>query len=285
MYFFSITLVAMCAAATLFALSAMYSAIQGVPYFLDSEIPAAVFLGLHLLITDPSTSPRSLVGKAIFGVLYGVGVFLLYALLGWLGAPTFYDKLLCVPLLNLSVIGIDRLAQKIHSLTPWRPKWNALGFNLRYMAVWIVFFLGMTLLHKTDGMHVGDSLPFWRQACAENRVSACERMLLLQESYCRNGAAWACNELGIHYRRGEIETKNDDKAMAFFSRSCELRFLPACENILHSETALQDHPKTLDLRLMLREGGQNLMTMSEPELMARACKHGWLYACDSVSAP
>ena len=81
----------------------------GVPYFVDSEIPTAVFLGLHLLVTDPSTSPRTPLGRAIFGVLYGLGVFALYALLGALGLPTFYDKLLCVPLLNLAGAG-DRSA-------------------------------------------------------------------------------------------------------------------------------------------------------------------------------
>ena len=48
----------------------------------------AVFLGLHLLITDPSTSPRTVAGKTIFGALYGVGVFALYALLGATGSPT-----------------------------------------------------------------------------------------------------------------------------------------------------------------------------------------------------
>ena len=57
------------------------SPLTGVPYFVDSEIPSAVFLGLHLLVTDPSTSPRTPLGRAIFGVLYGVGVFALYALL------------------------------------------------------------------------------------------------------------------------------------------------------------------------------------------------------------
>ena len=59
MYFFSITLVSGAAAMVLFGLSALYTSLTGVPYFLDSEIPAAVFLGLHLLVTDPSTSPRS----------------------------------------------------------------------------------------------------------------------------------------------------------------------------------------------------------------------------------
>ena len=103
MYFFSVTLVAASAAATLFSLSALYQSMTGVPYFLDSEIPSAVFLGLHLLVTDPSTSPRTPLGRLFFGILYGLGVFGLYSLLGAMGAPTFYDKLMCVPLLNLSV--------------------------------------------------------------------------------------------------------------------------------------------------------------------------------------
>ena len=92
MYFFSITLVAGSAAVVLFALSALYASLTGVPYFLDSDIPAAVFLGLHLLITDPSTSPRTPPGKLLFGALYGAGVFGLYMILGAAGAPTFYDK-------------------------------------------------------------------------------------------------------------------------------------------------------------------------------------------------
>ena len=71
--YISITLITGSAAAVLFGLSALYAALTGVPYFLDSEIPAAVFLGLHLLITDPSTSPRTSLGKTLFGVLYGFG--------------------------------------------------------------------------------------------------------------------------------------------------------------------------------------------------------------------
>jgi hypothetical protein len=40
----------------------------------------------------------------------------------------------------------------------------------------------------------------------------------------------------------------------------------------------------LDLRLLLREGGQNLMTLSEPELMERACEHDWAFACTSAES-
>ena len=113
MYFFSTTYVTASAAATLFGASALYGAVTGVPYFIDTEIPSAVFLGLHLLVTDPSTSPRTPLGRVIFGVAYGAGVFALYAILGALGVPTFYDKLLCVPLLNLLVPSIDRLVARI----------------------------------------------------------------------------------------------------------------------------------------------------------------------------
>ena len=175
MYFFSITLVAGSAAIVLFGSSALYSMLMGTPYFVDSEIPTAVFLGLHLLVTDPSTSPRTRTGKLLFGVLYGVGVFGLYALLGGIGVPTFYDKLLCVPLLNLSVKGIDRLVGSLsdrsglsHSQIMWRPQ----TINLSYMAVWILFFGLMTLQGSTDGMHRGDAIPFWEQACTDGRRGA-----------------------------------------------------------------------------------------------------------------
>jgi len=35
----------------------------------------------------------------------------------------------------------------------------------------------------------------------------------------------------------------------------------------------------LDLRLLLREGGLNLMNESLDDLYARACNHDWIFAC------
>ena len=282
MYFFSITLVASMAAITLFGVSALYSASTGVPYFLDSEIPAAVFLGLHLLITDPSTSPRTPLGKTFFGVLYALGVFGLYTLLGAMGEPTFYDKLLVVPLLNLSVIAIDRAVRSIHStalLNVWKESWLGGRANLAHMSIWIVLFASMSLLGKTDGKHQGDSLPFWEQACADNLSNACGRMLQLEATYCADNAAWACNEIGAHYREGIITQFNQELSMAYFSRGCELKFRAACLNILDTELVTREVPHELDLRLLLREGGQNLMTLSEQELYERACEHDWVFAC------
>jgi hypothetical protein len=45
----------------------------------------------------------------------------------------------------------------------------------------------------------------------------------------------------------------------------------------------QTDPRTFDLRLLLREGGLNLLEMPEPELYERACRHGWTFACGKAS--
>ncbi len=302
MHFFSITLVAGTAALVLFSASGAWSAWSGVPYFIDSEIPAAVFLGLHLLVTDPSTSPRTPLGKAIFGALYGVGVFGLYALLGAFGAPTFYDKLLCVPLLNLSVRAIDHFVRTVRPVgagaaTSSAPRstadaahgWQRLLVpvgrpNLAHMAVWIVFFGVMTATGRTDGRHTGDALPFWEEACAENRRTACARLVSIESTYCRDNSAWACNELGIHYSTGDVVTADARRGTEYFARACELRYQPACLNLLGPERTARTDPRPLDLRLLLREGGLNLMQMSEPELLRRACAHDWGFACGRTAS-
>lgn len=287
MYFFSITPVTAMAALTLFGGSLIYTAIAGVPYFVDSDVPSAVFLGLHLLVTDPSTSPRTPLGRAIFGTLYGLGVFGLYALLGALGMPTFYDKLLCVPLLNLAVPWIDRTVRGIGT----RPLLHTLGLdpplgraNLAHMAVWVGIFGVMTMVGAADGMHKGDALPFWEQACAAGRPQACQRLLRIEASYCGDNAGWACNELGRHYTEGRLVPRDDERAFAYFSRACEARFQAGCVNLLDSSETSRANPRAIDLRLLLREGGPNLMEMPAADLYARACRHGWQFACGTPTA-
>jgi hypothetical protein len=286
MYFFSITTVTAGAAMTLVGLSALYYAITGVPYFLDSDIPSAVFLGLHLLVTDPSTSPRTPLGRVIFGIGYGVGVFALYSLLSAMGLPTFYDKLMCVPLLNLLVQRIDAFVKSIgrpailHALALDGPLGRG---NLAHMAVWIAFFALMTTTGSADGMHRGDSLPFWQQACAADKPRACERLLRIEASYCSYNAGWACNELGRHHLEGRIVSADPERATLYFSRACEGRFQAGCVNLLDSSTISQTNPRPFDLRLLLREGGPNLLDMPEPELYQRACKHGWAFACNRAA--
>jgi hypothetical protein len=214
-------------------------------------------------------------------------VFSLYALLGTMGAPTFYDKLLCVPLLNLCVPSIDRAVRAIGD----RPVLARIGLggvagrsNLAHIGTWMVFFGVMTATGRTDGRHVGDSLPFWEEACEAGRVNACSRLLQLETTYCRDGSGWACNELGGHYLQGTITAADPDVAFASFARACEVRFQAGCVNLLEADRFRHSNPRSVDLRLLLREGGLNLLDMPEPNLYARACDHGWSFACGQGAA-
>ena len=191
-----------------------------------------------------------------------------------------------MPLLNLSVQRIDRLVRAIgtnailHRLGLDGPLGRA---NLAHMAAWILFFGAMTAVGATDGMHRGDTLPFWEQACQDNRRNACARLIQLEANYCGDNAGWACNELGRHYKEGTIVAADSERALINFSRACELRFQPGCLNLLDPETVSEARPRALDLRLLLREAGRNLIDMPEPELYARACTHGWTFACERIS--
>ena len=87
--------------------------------------------------------------------------------------PTFYDKLLQVPLLNLSIQGIDWAARSrfLCWLDPWlwadgsRPA----GRNVAYMSIWTLVFIVLSATGAVGDNHPGQWLPFWRQACQDGR--------------------------------------------------------------------------------------------------------------------
>ncbi|MYI75110.1 MAG: tetratricopeptide repeat protein [Acidobacteria bacterium] len=110
-------------------------------------VPIAAFLGMHLLFNDPSTSPRTELGRIIFGVLYGLSVIVLFGVLEQAGIPTHYDKLLAVPVLNLLIKGIDAAARSdlLQRLDPARLGAGLLPRrrHLAYVAVWTVVFTAM----------------------------------------------------------------------------------------------------------------------------------------------
>ena len=55
--------------------------------------------------------------------------------------------------------------------------------------------------------------------------------------------------------------------------------MAACQNLLRGDALYRPPPGDLDLRLLLREGGLNLMQMPLADLYRRACNHGWQFAC------
>ena len=175
-FFFGVTPMTMSAVVTTYLFGLLYFAATGVYFFYDSYIPIAVFLGMHLLFTDPSTSPRTELGRIIFGALYGLSSIALYQLLGAAGMPTFYDKLLQVPLLNLSVKLIDRAARSTlaRSRSIRRGSGRSLAprqRHLAYISVWAIVFAMMAAAQGVGDRHPGQWLPFWQQACREQTAA------------------------------------------------------------------------------------------------------------------
>jgi hypothetical protein len=226
---FSVTLVTLSAAATLFLMGLVYTHATGVYNFVDSNIPVSVFLGLHLLITDPATSPRRTLGKIAFGAMYGAGVFGIYPLLAWLDAPRFYDKLLFVPVLNLSVRALDRASAALEARIHW-PKfsWNPRKANLGYMAVWSALFAVMTTTGFLGHSHPGDDPEFWHRACEAGRLHGCREWLNALKVSCHNGSAALCLTLGQIEDAGRSVPRDALDAGRNFGRACDLGLPGGC---------------------------------------------------------
>jgi hypothetical protein len=291
-FFFGVTLMTMSAVLATYVFGLVYFAATGIYFFYDSYIPIAVFLGMHLLFTDPSTSPRTDLGRIIFGILYGLSTVVLYQVLGSAGLPTFYDKLLQVPLLNLSVKGIDRLARSrfLHALDPATigRSLTSHQHHLAYMSVWAVVFVIMSATQGVGDLHPGQWAPFWRQACMDGRAYACPYLADLQLNACDRGSGWGCNEAGLMHvalsRSGEDLRRLDPAGAAEpFRRGCDSGVETACQNLSVLTTgvgrfasvppALEDYP------IILR-GSKGEIREREPyALYALACRQGWRDTC------
>ncbi len=281
---FGVAPMTLAAVTTTFVFSALYHAATGGFYFVDSHVPIAVFIGMSLLFTDPSTAPRTELGRLIFGVLYGLTTVLLYNLLLAMNTPGFYDKLLQVPLLNLSVIALDRLARSPRLAVLDLSRWWGRALvprrrHLAYVGVWGLAFGAMSASGYVGDDHPGQWTPFWEPACAANDREACLNLYFLQDTSCEAGSAWACNEAGVmlaeHYR-------NPVRAAAAFERACTLQFAAACDNAKALGTAgtLRHDPPTLaDYRIILRGSKGPLKDTDAGRLLERACAIGWPSAC------
>jgi hypothetical protein len=296
-FFFGVTSMTMSAVVTTWAFGRIYFAMTGIYFFYDSYIPIAVFLGMHLLFNDPSTSPRTEPGRIMFGVLYGLSAVGLYQLLGSAGMPTFYDKLLQVPVLNLSIKGIDGLARSrfLRRLDP-----AALGRaltlrmrNIAYMSVWGMVFAGLSVAQGVGDNHPGQWLPFWRRACEDGRSYACPYLADMEELFCKQGSGWACNEAGRKdvalARTGEdLRRQNPAKAAVPLRRGCELGFETACRNLdgLRSDALrsgageLASAPPGIgDLPIILRGSKGEIRERDPEKLYGLGCKEGWAEMC------
>ena len=285
---FGVTTMTMSAVLTTYLFGLAHYSVTGTYYFFDSYIPIAVFLGMHLLFTDPSTAPRTELGRMIFGALYGLSTIALYGLLGVAGLPTFYDKLLQVPLLNLLIKWIDR-AVRAEPLRRWDPA--AIGRslsprrrNLAYLSVWAIVFGTMSAAQGVGDRHRGQWIPFWQQACRQDRAYACRYLAQLHTTYCAAGSGWSCNELGRLQADREMDRP---AAVASMQRGCEIGFQPACANastlMSGGPPAAAGPPPLQELPILLRGSKGPIGDRRSASLYARACDEGWPDSCGRVT--
>jgi len=290
---FSVTLVTLSAAAALYAMNLVFTHTTGLYYFIDTNIPAAVFLGLHLLVTDPATSPRKNFGKVVFGAMYGVGVFLLYWLLGRFGAPTFYDKLLCVPPLNLTVRALDRVSTAIAEHTRF-PAWAPKRANLAHMAIWTGLFAVMMRTGFLEGHHPGSDPEFWRRACVNGQASACQSWERLMNISCYHGSGQACMVLASALMEGRVVPRDPAEAGKDLAHACELGVTNACGGLLRAVT--QDQGSFFQAACEKGDGescfllgslyyaGEGLPKSPDRafQLFQKSCSAGWWRGCSGL---
>ena len=284
--FFGVARMTLAAVATTYLFSLAYYQATGTYFFYDSHIPVQVFLGMHLLFTDPSTSPRSESGRISFGILYALGVIVFYVLLEMIGAPTLFDKLLPVPILNLLVRRIDSLmaSKPLAALDPARigSGLSPSQRNVAYTAIWAAFFIMLSLTQGVGDRHPGQYLPFWTNACQVGNERACRYATVLTQIYCVNGSGWACNEAGI------AESARSQRPEPSFKRACDQGFTPGCENLARAAsptgTWARGEPVLADLPIVLR-GTKPRLTERDPATLYRiGCEQGWPHMCSGPPA-
>ena len=291
---FSVTLVTLSAAAALFILSLAYTGYTGLYYFVDSNIPIAVFLGLHLLVTDPATSPRRNFGKLLFGAMYGALVWALYSGLDWMGVPTFYDKLLCVPPLNLLVQPLDRAGAALESRFR-QMTWTPRQLNFAHMAVWIALFAVMITTGFVGGHHPGSDPAFWQKACESGKGDACETWVRTLNVNCQHGSGLACLTLGVLWNEGRVVPRDRVESAKNFARACDLKMQYACPSLM--ALVKENGPGVLRPSCELGDGESCFILASlydagagvpkNPEaavtLFRQSCTDGWSRGCGGLA--
>lgn len=287
MLLFRVTGVTVAAALTLWGLGVVYHAITGEWFFTDTAIPIAVFLGMNLLITDPATSPENTTGKLLFGALYGAAVMPLFIGLHAIDTPSFYDKLLQVPLLNLLAPALHRAGAAIEARLPALPGTPGRR-NLALVGFWAVAFF---MLRPALVDHPGADPATWRAACQAGNATACINLRHTLEKGCGIGKPEICHQLGEDLFDPTQLGHDRERALKAFAQACRLGYVRSCTppvesapvptaEVLDRDCAADQAPACVNLGLMLLRGdGIAPDPARGAALHIKACDLGLAVAC------
>lgn len=259
-------------------LDALYFSQYGAYRFIDTAIPPAVFLGLNLLITDPMTIPRARRGQIVYGLAYALLSFLCFGALKAMSVPavgsapsfnpTFLDKALAIPLLNLSARSVDRV---------FKPPRELIGGRLPHKAFWAIGW-GLTFIYLVAPRleeHPGHQLSFWTDSCGQalegmkpsEPPEVCRVRDQLFSLGCQRGRGRLCNLLA------ESPLTPRAEVLMLKERACELGVVSRC-----NELGMRSYDAALALRG--RRGLEDLEVQSQ----VSQAESLWRHACPSLES-
>lgn len=268
---FGVGLVTLSAVVALMGGGLLVHALTGVWWLENEHIPIAVFLGMHLLVTDPVTSPRGNGAKVLFGALYGLLVVPLYWGLLAVNTPAFYDKLLQVPLLNLLVPALERLGAKLRVPGwPLKPK----ATQRLQVALWGLTFVAIRgpLRH-----HPAADPAYWEGACEAglgagkkpDDVRACGNIVRAWGTVCEGGAGAACLHLAGLFVEGRLVPSDEAEAVRWFGAACDQGAAEGCARMALAHTE--------------GRGGLPVSAVAADSARERACVLGDGLACVTLA--
>ena len=133
-------------------------------------------------------------------------------------------------------------------------------------------------------------IPFWQQACTEDRRNGCLVLSKLEAQYCGQGSGWACNELGILEASGRAAVILPPQEA--FERACAMGVQEGCANKKSSPASAsadglrnyrRSQPRPADYPILLQEGQGPLTALPAAQLYDRACQQGWAGGCNLLA--
>jgi TPR repeat protein len=220
----------------------------------------------------------------------------MYSALRWFGQPTFYDKLLCVPVLNLMVPALDRFSDRVAARvrllnTDWA--FNPQRYNFAHMAAWTALFAGMLFsgFLSKGAEHPGGNLAFWQQTCEQGRWNACKTYAQALAVTCRFRPGDVCVTAGAMLNRGENLKRDPVLSAISFSRACQVGIDEGCAGMVallrrDGEAALQKACDGGDGTSCLTLASASTVGLGVPvdsgralKLFRQACDRGYLMGC------
>jgi TPR repeat protein len=193
---------------------------------------------------------------------------------------TYFDKLIQVPLLNLSVPLLDFIGRRL-PLEKLKLNLEIPTVRYAFLGLWIPVFLFGFLPGMAD--HPGRRVGFWSDKCDASMAAADHKGDPAEDPFCRNLSMFLrdsctagrvtppddCNLLGTMYEDGVGVPRNDAYAARLHEKACEGGLPVACS----------------DLGLMVLEGrGGPANPQLALDLFKRACDEGAPDGCQNYGA-